>query len=123
VTAPVRDAHGNGSEDSLKYMGLIFHDLRRSAVREMVRDGVPEPVAMSISGHRTRSIFDRYNIVSESDLKQAAMKTHQARQRRQSAQAQLSKKQFGQTLGREDAKDTTNRKSKQPLLAPGVLPN
>jgi integrase len=58
--------------------GLIFHDLRRSAVRNLVSAGVDQTVAMRITGHRTVSIFQRYRIVSDDDVRGALERTEAA---------------------------------------------
>jgi integrase len=64
---------------------LQFHDLRRSGARNLSRAGVPDRMIMAITGHKTRSMLDRYNIVSESDITDVAakVKAHRATREQQ----------------------------------------
>jgi len=57
--------------------GKIFHDFRRTASRNMIAAGVPQAVAMKITGHRTDSMFRRYAIVDEEQKRDALAKTQQ----------------------------------------------
>jgi integrase len=66
--------------DYQKYVGLILHSFRRSAIRNMTRRGVSETVAMRISGHKTASVFRRYDITDERDLADATAKIELGRQ-------------------------------------------
>jgi integrase len=55
--------------------GLLFHDLRRSVVRDMIRAGVSDKVAMQISGHRTAAMLWRYDITDMRDVVEAVRRT------------------------------------------------
>jgi integrase len=101
----VRDFRGSWAKacDAAKVPGLLFHDLRRTAARNLRRAGVAEGVIMKIGGWKTRSVFERYAIVSQSDIRDA-MAELEAGQQRDNAEAarehNSSEEQFGQSLGR-----------------------
>jgi integrase len=63
------------------YHGTIVHDLRRCAARNLSRAGVAEAIAMQFTGHKTNSMYRRYRIVSEDDMREAAdsLQAHLAR--------------------------------------------
>lgn len=73
LAKPRGDRKNAKAKPRMIFRGTLYHDLRRSFVRNAIRSGVPEKIAMGISGHETREIFDRYaGMNSGADLKQAA---------------------------------------------------
>jgi integrase len=75
-----------------KIVARIPHDFRRTAVRNLVNAGVPEKVAMQMTGHKTRAVFDRYHIVSPGDVERAAALLDQHHQ------AERARADFGHNL-------------------------
>lgn len=93
--------------------GRIFHDLRRSAVRNMIRGGTPQSVAMSITGHRTISMFLRYGITSENEKRKALRDTETfIRLDRAEREALNAQEKLGPTDDSPAAKKRTKRRTK-----------
>jgi len=63
--------------------GKLFHDPRRTSVRDVIRSGVPQSIAIKISGHKTASVFRRYDIADEDDLRVAMERVEQYHQKQQ----------------------------------------
>jgi integrase len=114
----IRDIRGAWEEASrragvwkaeTKRSKYIFHDLRRTGARNLVRAGVPERVVMSIGGWKTRAVFDRYNIVSERDLHDAAAKLERHI-------AELETRSDGHTLGTPQAELENHERRTVPKL-------
>ena len=95
-----------------RYRGLIFHDLRRTAARNLRRAGIPESMIMKIGGWRTTSVFHRYAIVDRRDMATAmrqfeAYEASKGRicrtfQEKQNAESENTKSEFGHSLGTID---------------------
>jgi integrase len=116
-----RGAWANACE-AAKVPSLLFHDLRRTAARNLRRAGVAEGVIMKIGGWKTRSVFERYAIVSQSDIRDAMAKLEAGQQRDNAEAAQEQKsveEQFGQSLGRITPKkadrDSTSASATLPI--------
>jgi integrase len=77
---PIKDFRGawRNACTTAKQPGLLFHDLRRSAVRNLMAAGVDQAVAMRITGHKTESVFRRYRIVADDDVRIALERTEAA---------------------------------------------
>jgi integrase len=91
----------------------LFHDLRRTGVRNLIRAGVPERVAMLISGHKTRSVLDRYNIVDERDLHEAAWRLDRyVSEKKAEHQNGLESKNDRHTLGTPEPTPGTTQRSR-----------
>jgi integrase len=109
----------------LKYVGLLFHDLRRSGVRNLIRVGVQQKVAMEISGHKTAAVFQRYNITDKRDILDAGRKLNE----KQNSNALLAVSVSGldghdsDMIAPKTARKTVQTDHLEAVTLPAPLPN
>jgi integrase len=104
---PVRDFRGTW-QNACAHAGLpelLFHDLRRTGARNLRRAGVAEGIIMKIGGWRTRSVFERYAIVSRSDMNDAILKLQETENRveQERLQAEEQQEQIRAQIGHKEA--------------------
>jgi integrase len=74
-----------------KYNGKLLHDFRRTAARDLIRSGTPQSVAMAVRGHKTNSMFTRYNITDTGDIRKALQSMRAYRNEREQKVVAIAK--------------------------------
>jgi len=100
---------------------LLFHDLRRTGARNLRRLGIAESVAMKVTGHKTPSIFKRYDITDESDMIEVAARLDEKRQL--AAEKKSRAPEFSQSFDRINNLQTKGEATADPKSSTAVLPN
>ena len=125
---PVRDFRKSWHAicERARVPGLMVHDLRRTGARNLRRLGIAESVAMKVTGHKTPSIFKRYDITDERDLVEVAALLDKKRRAAENSCAPVENSRapgFGQTSGRLAPKRVQKAKRGLPVNIPSSLPN